>query len=72
MFRKLIASAALAASVIVVAPGIANAAINRPVTYQLTQTERSYACGSFVGTIIFQDSSSIDCSTGIATYSLAF
>lgn len=71
MFRKLIATAALAAGAIVVAPGTANA-ISRPVKYQLTAQEQAHACGSFVGTIIFEDSSSIDCSTGIATYSLAF
>jgi len=67
MFRKFIASAALvAASAVVVAPGIAGAA-TRTVTYQLTTQERSYACGGFGGSIIFSDGSSLDCSTGIAT-----
>jgi hypothetical protein len=33
----------------------------------LTPRERHYACGNFIGTIIFSDNTSVDCSTGIAT-----
>ncbi len=67
MFRKIVATAALTASAIVVAPGIANAQTARTVQYQLTSQERSYACGNFGGTIIYGDGSSLDCHSGVAT-----
>ena len=36
-------------------------------TYQLTPTEKANACGTFIGTIVYSDHTSLDCSTGIAT-----
>jgi hypothetical protein len=42
-------------------------AVQTPKHYQLTAGERHYACGSFIGTIIFSDGTSLDCYTGIAT-----
>jgi hypothetical protein len=64
MIRKTIAALALAASAAVFLPATAQAATT---TYRLTPQERRYACGSFGGTIIFSDNTSLDCSTGIAT-----
>ena len=64
MVRKLIAALAVAGSAAIFVPGAAQAATT---TYRLTSQERHYACGSFGGTIIFSDGSSLDCSTGIAT-----
>ncbi len=44
--------------------GVADAAV---VHYQLTPKEQRTACGSFGGTIIFGDGSSLDCHSGVAT-----
>lgn len=71
MLRKIVASAAIAASALAIVPGTAQAARARTVTYQLTTQERTNACGSFVGSIIFSDGSSLDCSSGVATIPVA-
>ncbi len=65
MVKKLIAALAVSASATLMLAGPVHAATR--TTYQLTPKERSYACGSFGGTIIFSDNTSLDCSTGIAT-----
>lgn len=65
MVKKLIAALAVSASATLMVAGPAHA-YQRP-TYQLTTQEQSYACGSFIGTIIFSDGTSLDCSTGLAT-----
>ena len=80
MLRKIFASAAVAASALVMVPGTANAEfflVSRParaaatVEYQLTPEEHKNACGSFQGSIIFSDGSSLDCITGVATMPVA-
>jgi hypothetical protein len=66
MIKKLLAALAVSASATLMVAGPAHAVQQRP-TYQLTPIERHYACGSFGGTIIFSDNTSVDCSTGLAT-----
>jgi hypothetical protein len=56
--------AGLGAVALDVAP--AQALQQTPQFYQLTPRERHYACGGFIGTIIFSDGSSLDCYTGVA------
>ena len=65
MVKKLIAALAISsgAALMVATPAQAY----ERTTYQLTTQERNYACGKFIGTIIFSDNTSLDCSTGIAT-----
>jgi hypothetical protein len=68
--RALFATALAATSIgtvgaVALDAGVAQAQ-TRP-TYQLTPRERHNACGNFIGTIIFSDNTSLDCSTGVAT-----
>jgi hypothetical protein len=59
-----VVGAGLGAVALDVAP--AHALQQTPQYYQLTPRERRNACGSFIGTIIFSDGTSLDCYTGVA------
>jgi hypothetical protein len=37
-----------------------------PRYYRLTPQERHNACGSFIGTVIYSDGTSLDCYSGVA------
>jgi hypothetical protein len=63
--RRGVLAALLAAGSIGMTAGIASAAT--PAHYTLTPKERKAACGSFGGTIVFGDGSSLDCQSGVAT-----